>query len=65
MGTYHTAITASRVGATASPESQQFRICARCGCRRNVNKRQPKDKAYMCGDCKSVDRAMAVRIGAL
>lgn len=60
---YRRAITASHVGVAPSREGVQFRICARCGARKNVNKRNPKDRPYMCGDCKWVDPAMARRLG--
>jgi hypothetical protein len=55
-------ITASHVGRERVPNSER-RTCFRCGCERAINGRQPKGKAFLCGDCKSVDRALARRLG--
>jgi hypothetical protein len=56
-------ITASHVGVGTAPRTQEKRMCFRCGCERSINGRQDPTKPFMCGDCKSVDPAMARRLG--
>lgn len=63
MAQYHRTITASRVGATGAPPTSTSRRCARCGGDRTINGRTKPGKAFMCGDCKLVDPAMAKRLG--
>lgn len=58
-----TRITASQMGAISRTVGSEKRICFRCGCERAVNGRQDPTKPFMCGDCKSVDHAMARRLG--
>jgi hypothetical protein len=56
-------VGATRVGVHVTPGYQPKRTCYRCGRECKVSGRTPKDKPYMCGDCKGVDHAMARRLG--
>lgn len=56
-------ITASHVGAPASPDRHDFRVCKRCGRTGTVGSKYAKMAVWMCGDCKLVDRPMAQRLG--
>jgi predicted nucleic acid-binding Zn ribbon protein len=57
-------IPASRVGSGVQPLQHDKRICTRCGRECNVNGNPiNKTRRHMCTDCRSVDRAMALRLG--
>lgn len=55
-------VTASHVG-TAPVQPSNKRTCYRCGISKHANGRIDKNKPYLCGDCKVVDRGLAVRLG--
>lgn len=55
-------ITAAHVGTHPVPNSNK-RTCFRCGIEKHANGRIDKNKPYLCGDCKVVDRGLAVRLG--
>jgi hypothetical protein len=57
-------ITATHVGGPG-PEQPAKRICKRCGVERSVSHKNDRGKPYMCMDCKSVDPAMARRLGLM
>jgi hypothetical protein len=56
-------ITATHVG-NGQNLGPSKRICKRCGMERTV-KRANSPTVYMCWDCKTVDPAMARRLGLL
>lgn len=56
-------ITASHVGVGVNGPVYDKRTCIRCGMERSTSARSDRSKPFMCGDCKSVDKAMAKRLG--
>lgn len=59
-------ITASHVGVTGTAQSNDKRMCLRCGIEKQVSTRRVSPGApFMCGDCKYIDRAWARRLGIL
>lgn len=55
-------LSASHVGRAPTQDSNK-RTCYRCGISKHANGRVDKNKPYLCGDCKVVDKALAVRLG--